>query len=102
MCSSDLMDVAEERFKASRISTGTWLNSVPKWLALFPQEWQDNLSEPDTDIRWHYGFWGQFINSRGCFNAKAAAKLRETGKIPYLRRSSSCSIRAMREHLKTL
>ncbi|MBR2373829.1 MAG: hypothetical protein IKA87_06325 [Lentisphaeria bacterium] len=101
-CFGKLMDVAEQRFKLVNIGTGTWLNSVPKWLALFPQEWQDHMGEPDMNIRWHYGFWGQFINARGCFNARAAAVLRETGRMPYLRRVSYCSIKAMRAHLETL
>ena len=95
-CFNQLLDVAE-RMHAEYIGTGTWLNSLPKWLALFPQEWQDNLSEPDTDVLWHKGFWGQFINARGLFNAKTAAVLRSTGRLPYYRRTSRCRVSVMRE-----
>ena len=101
-CFTRLLDRAETLFHAQRISTDTWLNSVPKWLALFPAEWQDNLSEANRDVRWHYGFWGQFISARGTFNAKAGAYLRETGELPCYPKHSWCSIRSMREHLRTL
>ena len=101
-CFTKLLDAAENRFQVQKISTDTWLNSVPKWLKLFPGEWQDHLSEPDKDIRWHYGFWGQFISARGTFNAKAGDYLRATGELRYYPRYSWCSIGAMREHLKNL
>lgn len=100
-CFNMLLDTAEQRFKLVNIGTGTWLNSVPKWLEIFPLEWQENMSEPDTNVQWHYGFWGQFINARGGFNARNAAILRETGRMPFLRRSSLCSISSMRRHLET-
>jgi hypothetical protein len=98
-CFNELLDIAEHKFNLTNISCASWLNSVPKWLSIFPQEWQNNLSEPDYDIKWHYGFWGQFINARGCFNAKNAAILRETGKMPFARRASFCSIKSMKKHL---
>ena len=101
-CFNQLLDVAENQFHVLNIGTGTWLNSVPKWLALFPQEWQDHMSEPNTDVMWHYGFWGQFINARGTFNAKAAAILRTTGELPCYPRRSWCSIKAMREHINSI
>ena len=101
-CFNRLMDAAENQFHASKLSTGTWLNSVPKWLALFPAEWQKNMGSPDTDVRWHYGFWGQFINARGTFNAKYADCLRRTGKFPFYRRPSWCTVRALREHINSL
>ena len=100
-CFNRLLDVAELDFHAEYIGTSTWLNSVPKWLALFPQEWRDNLGEPDTDVRWHYGFWGQFINARGAFNERAAAVLRTTGKLPYYPRHSRCRVTVMREFVNS-
>ena len=101
-CFNKLLDAAENQFHVKNISTGTWLNSVPKFLVLFPQEWLDHMSEPDTNVMWHYGFWGQFINARGTLNEKAAAVLRTTGKMLYYPRSSRCSIKAMREHINSL
>jgi len=101
-CFTKLLDAAENQFHAEKIATSTWLNSVPKWLALFPAEWQEHLSEANKDVRWHYGFWGQFITARGTFNAKAGAHVRATGELPYYPKRSWCSVRAMREHLRDL
>ena len=101
-CFTKLLDVAENQFHVEKIATGTWLNSVPKWLALFPAEWQEHLSEPCKDVQWHHGFWGQFISARGTFKAKAGAYLRDTGELQYYPKSSWCSIRSMREHLRAL
>jgi len=99
-CLIKLMQETEAKYSSTHLSTGTWLNSLPKWLELFPQEWQDNMSEPDTDIQSHYGFWGQFITARGTFNYKYGKILRKTGKLPFYRRTSSCSFEAMKKHLK--
>ena len=99
-CFVKLMDETAERYGSSRLSTGTWLNSLPKWLELFPQEWLDNMGEESTDVRWHYGFWGQFITARGTFNYKYGKILRETGRLPFYTRKSECSFTAMRKHLK--
>jgi hypothetical protein len=97
-----LLDIAENDFQADRIGTGTWLNSLPKWLEYFPQEWLDNLGAPNLDVKWHYGFWGQFLTARQTFNAKYGQILRTTGKMPFYPRSSSCSIQAMRAKIATL
>lgn len=100
-CFADLMNETAERYGSSRLSTGTWLNSLPKWLELFPQEWLDNMSEADTDVKWHYGFWGQFITARGTFNYKYGKILRETGRLPFYMRRSNCSFESMKKHLKS-
>jgi len=84
------------------VATHSWLNQNPAWLKYFPEEWHRNLGEPCTDIQWHYGFWGQFINARGTFNKKFGNHLRETGKFPYYPTGSFCRISALREHLKNL
>ena len=96
-CFKWLMDTVEEKFNVKQIGTGTWLNSNPKWLALFPDEWLENLSAPVEAINWSYGCWGQFISARGTFNAKHGRILRETGRFPFYARISHCSIAAMRK-----
>jgi len=101
-CLLEVMRRAEETYGADTLATFTWLNAVPKWLALFPPEWQDNLEPPNEDILWHYGYWGQFINARGAFNAPLAQQLRATGRLPYLPRASRCSFAALRQHLREL
>lgn len=99
-CLMKVMDMSYAECKANMIYTSTWLNSHPSWLALFPGEWQENLSPENKDIKWHFGFWGQFITARGTFNYKLGKALRETGKFPYWPRSSYCSFDALRKHLK--
>ena len=99
-CFMILMDQVEAKYQAVNIQTGTWLNAHPRWLELFPQEWHDNMSEPNTDVAWHYGFWGQLISARGTFNDKIGDYIRATGKLRYYPRSSRCSLAAMRQHLK--
>jgi len=96
-CFMDLMDQTERKYHSSRLGTSTWLNSAPRWLELFPQEWLDNLGPESKDVQWHYGFWGQFISSRGTLNHKAAEHLRRTGELLFYPRKSNCSFAAMRE-----
>lgn len=98
-CFMILMEQVEVHYQAEYIQTDTWLNSHAKWLELFPQEWHDNMSAPNTNVEWHYGFWGQFISSRGTFNDRLGDYLRANGKLRYGLRSSKCSLAAMRRHL---
>jgi hypothetical protein len=95
-CFMDLMDKTERKYHSTRLGTTTWLNSVPRWLELFPREWIDNLGPEGKDVQWHYGFWGQFITSRGTLNHKATAHLRRTGELLFYPRKSNCSFAAMR------
>ena len=82
-CFLKLMDVSERRFGVTELGTSTWLNSVPRWLQLFPAEWAEHMTPPVADMCWHYGFWGQFITARKTFNHKAGAQFRQTGVMPY-------------------
>jgi len=82
------------------IHCGSWLNSHPRWLELFPQEYHNSLSLPDENIQWHFGFWGQFVDARGGFHERNAEKFRKTGKMPFAYRTADCSFISMREHLK--
>ncbi|NMA43369.1 MAG: hypothetical protein GX946_08300 [Oligosphaeraceae bacterium] len=97
-----LLDAAEKQFQAEYIGTTTWLNSLPKWLELFPDEWVNNLGEEITGVAWNYGFWGQFITARKTFNFKYGEILRKSGKLPYYPRTSYCSIKNMRLKIKNL
>lgn len=94
-----LLDNAEKEYGATRLGTMTWLNTQPKWLALFPAEWQENM-EIIQNPRWSLATWGQFINARGGFNAKLGEQMRRNkGRFPYSIGRSICSFTAMREHL---
>jgi len=99
-CLMILMEQVEVHYQAECIQTKTWLNSHSKWLELFPQEWHDNMSALNADVKGHYGFWGQFITARGTFNDKLGDYFRTNRKFRYDMRSSKCTLAAMRQHLK--
>ena len=99
-CLWELMRQTQEKYGCSRLATTTWLNSLPRWLELFPQEWHDNLGPENTDVQWNYGWWGQFITARGTFNFKYGDWMRQTGRMPFYPRSSSCSFENLQKHLQ--
>lgn len=101
-CLRLLASAVKMQLGATHIRTGTWLNSYPLFVAQFPQEWRENLSEPVTLIQGNYGSWGQFISARGTLNHKHAAMFRKTGELPFPGRTSTCSIQALERHLDQL
>lgn len=96
-CLIDFMNKTERKFGVDTIHCGSWLNSHPRWLNLFPEEYRNSLSKPDENIQWHLGFWGQFIDARGGFHKRNAVKFRETGKMPFAFRTSECSFALLRK-----
>ena len=101
-CFENLMDMAEDEYGAVGLFTHSWLNSLPKWQAYFPREWHENTGAVDTNIMWHFGFWGQLLSAKETFNYKYARRFRETGNLPFYPCGSRCSFENMRAHLKTL
>ena len=101
-CFLDIMARGEKEYGFDTLCTGTWLDDVPRWLALFPQEWIDNLSAGADRTGWHFGYWGQMVTGRGTFNDKAGQYVRENLKPKYKCRGSHCSFAAMRKHLEEL
>jgi len=101
-CLRDLMTQTEQSYGADTLTTHTWLNSCPRWLAYFPEEWRANLGPENTNLVWNYGFWGQFISARGTYNARYGRILRETGRFPYYPRRAQCGFAELRAHLDTL
>ena len=99
-CLLDLMRQAEDQYGVDTLKTHTWLNSLPRWLELFPEQWQANLQPIETDVQWHYGFWGQFISAKGALNHRYALQLRQTGQMPFYPRGAKCSFYALRAHLQ--
>jgi hypothetical protein len=99
-CFFQLMRETREKYCAGALRTKTWLNSYPKWLELFPQQWQENLTPPSDDVDWSQSSWGQFITARGTFNHKYGDALRQTGKLPFAPRSSWCTFASMEGHLR--
>ena len=104
LCFLLLMKEAELRYGADTLFCSTWLNDRPRWLAYFPEEWQNNLSPRNFDrlTGMTVGDWGSIYDARGCLNAKYVAMVREQGKLPFAPRKSHCSFAAMREHLEKL
>lgn len=94
-----LMEMAERQYAAIEIETNSWLNEHPRWLEYFPEDWRRNMLPPDTDIRWHYGFWGQFVTARGTLHEKNAAYYAQTGQFPFYPRRSWCGFAELRVHL---
>lgn len=101
-CFLQLMRETKARFCAGALTTTTWLNSYPRWLELFPEQWHDNLSPPTNDIDWSQSSWGQFITARGTLDYKHAAMLKRTGRLPFPSRSSWCSFSRMEAHLQRI
>lgn len=102
-CFIDLCNKVEKEYGVKYIETNTWLNSVPKWLKYFPEEWNINMSEEFKNIEWHFGFWGQFISASGTFNHKYGRILRKSGNFPFYPRKSFCSLENLRQcNLKKL
>ena len=100
-CFSCLMDEAETEFNADSLGTGTWMNSYPRWLDLFPEEYLENMGPKEEAVWCSLGFWGQFVNARGTLHKERAKTFRETESLPYSWRYSWCSFEAMRAHLRT-
>jgi hypothetical protein len=96
-CLTDLLD----RTKAKIVTTNSWLNSHPRWLALFPGEWSASREVTLPPFR-TLGWWGQFITASGSLHVKHAAHLRATGEFPFLRQKAFCSAEALRNHLENL
>lgn len=98
-CFFQLMRETRRRFRAGALTTTTWLNSYPRWLDLFPPQWQENMSPATDEVDWSQSSWGQFITARGTLNYKHAAILRQTARLPFPSRSSWCSFSQMESHL---
>lgn len=97
-----LLNDAEKKHSSRIITTETWLNSYGKWLSILPKEWLDNMQYSSNDILWHYGFWGQFINRKGCINKKTADYYLKNSALMYPVKKSSCTIKTLKEHLQSL
>lgn len=98
-CFIELMSKSEKEYGYDTLQTFTWLNSRSRWLALFPQEWHDNVSEPDNQVAGNLGYWGQLITAAGTINKQMEEYVRIHGELKYKPRRSHCSFEAMRKHL---
>ncbi len=106
LCLKTMMAEAELRYGCTRLKTTTWLNDRPRWLRLFPDEWQRNLTPrlPDDQYIpvWSIGSWGQFIDARGMLEPSRVKEFRATGIFRYQQRTSECSFESLRKHLSQI
>ena len=102
-CFRLLMKETEVKYDAVGLYTVTWLNSNPRWLKYFPQEWIDNMQKPDyarlETPGWSFGDWGQLVTGRGTINKKVEELVRTEGRLKYLALRSTCSYANMKKHL---
>jgi len=98
-CFFQLMRETREKYRVTALTTATWLNDYPPWLALFPKQWHDNLTPLEDGVGWSQLYWGQFVTARGSFNFKHARIFRETGNMPYTPLRSWCSYSNLEHHL---
>ena len=99
-CFFRLLADMRSHFGCCRIRIGSWLNSEPRFLALFPGEWQENLTSSDPVPVWHFGYWGQLFNARGLLNDRMDAFIRANLRLKYPMRVSHCSMENLEKHLK--
>lgn len=100
-CFLTIMDESVKKYpQYDTLYTFSWLLSEPRFKEFFPQEWHDNITEPVDFIAANLGFLGQFLTARMTLNRRTAAQYLESGKLPYLPRSSHCSFTSMKKHLQ--
>lgn len=79
-CFFTLMDKSEKEYGFTVLTTSSWLND-PRWLALFPDEWIENLSPTQDNLSLHFGYWGQMATAR--YNCPAKTGDRHATKTIY-------------------
>ncbi len=90
--SHDYLLKTARTLSAATLVTTTWLNSLPKWIQLFPPSWRQNLGQAMGELGPNLGCWGQFISSRQALNRRTATAFFQTGKVPYPMRLSWCTL----------
>lgn len=81
------------------VHCGSWLNSFKPFLDFFPPEYAAS-AKPPGDLRYHYGWWGQFMDRTGGFHRRNGQHVRATGTFPFPCVGCQCSLKALRVHLK--
>ena len=94
-----LRDTQRERSDIEIVHCGSWLNSMPPFQALFPEQWKRN-GRLVSEVRYTMGYWGQFTDRHGDFHARNGVLLRETGEFPFPNLSCECSIEKVLSHLE--
>ena len=96
---ADLIRDARERAPDVKyIFSESWFNSHPKFMTLFPDEWQTNPLQ--SSLAYSYNWWGQFVSREGKYHVGNGERFRETGEFPYLSMTCQCSLDSLLDHLQ--
>jgi len=93
-------DVVAKEPQIAWVICHTWLNTFKPFQDLFPPEYAQSASPP-SEMGFHYGWWGQFIDRTGGFHRKNGEHLRRTGTFPYACVACHCGIGSLWRHLET-
>ncbi len=94
-----LRNVQVEQPDTEIVRCGSWLNSIPPFQTLFPEQWKQS-ARLVSEVRYTMGYWGQFADRRGDFHARNGELFRETGEFPFLNLSCECSLEKILAHLE--
>tara|TARA_Y100000814_G_scaffold267602_1_gene222104 strand:+ start:190 stop:996 length:807 start_codon:yes stop_codon:yes gene_type:complete len=94
-----LEDTQELNPEVTKVACGSWLNSVPTFLEIFPGVWKAS-GQRSKNVRYTLGHWGQFMDRRGDFHASNGARFREMGDFPYPSLHCTDSLEAVLCHLR--
>ena len=96
-----LRDTRARRPEVKIVRCGSWLNSAPPFLALFPESWREsaNVSRKSGV---GMGHWGQFMDRTGRFHVRNGEHLRATGAFAYPCRSCHAPLDEVIAHLEAM
>ena len=96
-----LRDTRARRPEAQIVWCGSWLNSAPPFLALFPESWRES-AKVSRKSGVGMGHWGQFMDRTGRFHVRNGEHLRATGAFPYPSRSCHAPLDEIIAHLEAM
>ena len=96
-----LRDTRARRPEAKIVWCGSWLNSAPPFLALFPESWRES-AKVSRKSGVGMGHWGQFMDRTGRFHVRNGEHLRATGAFPYPSRSCHAPLDEIIAHLEAM
>lgn len=98
---SGVLDRAlDEEPRVRTIRCNSWMNSFGPFLALVPVGWSTPAARTLPD-GYGYNWWGQLVSRTGGFHTGNGEYVRAHGVFPYPAVDGSCSIPALRDHLRS-
>lgn len=85
-----------------KVSCGSWLNDVSRFLQLWPASYRINKKILNTSGGSGPGVWGQYMTVDGGFNDRKADILRSTGVHPHPLSESYCNVDELIHHLEKM